>query len=428
MSSFVSNIIPKSSKLRHLLKNNLVSVYLSRNKGENESNNYNKYKTNDNHTKSEKKSLVSKSFLLSAVGAYTVYKFKTKSCVHAASTFDDDDDGKSSSLRSRFNFVTKVIKKVSPAVVGITITRKQSMGHIFMPQPLQSGGSGFFVNSSGLLVTNAHVVTNAKRVEVTTPDGEVLIGKVVAVDESLDIAAVQVNCKGEVPFIAMGTVDDVEVGEWVIAVGSPLKLHNTFTVGVVSNKSRSIRELSAVSGGGHHLDPRMEYIQTDASINMGNSGGPLVNLDAEVIGMNTMKMNLDGISFAVPVDHVKNFINVLNNQHPTSDGFSAHARRYIGVRMISVDPPLIHHMLRQNNHALYDVTNGVLIHQVLPDSPAEAGGLQPYDVIVEVNGVQVHTTRQIMNVISSGVELLNIKVKRGRQTLQMNIRPEVVED
>ena len=74
--------------------------------------------------------------------------------------------------------------------------------------------------------------------------------------------------KGEVPFIAMGTVDDVEVGEWVIAVGSPLNLHNTFTVGVVSNKSRSIRELSAVSGGGHHLDPRMEYIQTDASINV----------------------------------------------------------------------------------------------------------------------------------------------------------------
>ena len=127
MSSFVSNIIPKSSKLRQLLKNNLVSVYLSNNKGQNESNNYNKYKANENHTKSDKKSLISKSLLLSAVGAYTVYKFKAKSVVHAATTFDDDDDGKSSSLRSRFNFVTKVIKKVSPAVVGITITRKQRL-------------------------------------------------------------------------------------------------------------------------------------------------------------------------------------------------------------------------------------------------------------------------------------------------------------
>ena len=128
MSSFVSNIIPKSSKLRQLLKNNFVSVFLHSNKEQNESNNYNNNKTNSNHNKSNKNLLITKSLLLSAVGAYGLYKFKVKKCVNAANPFDSEDedgDNKNSSLRTRFNFVTQVIKKVSPAVVGITITRKQ---------------------------------------------------------------------------------------------------------------------------------------------------------------------------------------------------------------------------------------------------------------------------------------------------------------
>ncbi|CAG2117665.1 unnamed protein product, partial [Medioppia subpectinata] len=209
---------------------------------------------------------------------------------------DVKEETDSLSASMRFNFIADVTERVSSALVYIEVQGR----HPFYPELTVSvsSGSGFLVHSSGLILTNAHVVANASVVSVKLFDGRIVSGRVEYVDHRLDLATVRLETSAETfPYINFGDSYTCRTGEWVIAMGSPFSLSNTITVGVISSVRRKSREL------GLNLK-EIDFIQTDASINAGNSGGPLVNLDGEAIGINTMKVTA-GISFAIPSNYAK---------------------------------------------------------------------------------------------------------------------------
>uniref|UniRef100_A0A0B6ZY23 Serine protease HTRA2, mitochondrial n=1 Tax=Arion vulgaris TaxID=1028688 RepID=A0A0B6ZY23_9EUPU len=212
--------------------------------------------------------------------------------------------------RNKNNFMADVVEQAGPAVVFLEIKGK----HPLTGRPVTlSNGSGFIVRSYGIIITNAHVVANKSTVSVKLQDGRVMEGQVTAVDPISDLAAVKIAAK-DLPVIPLGDSSDIRPGEWVIAMGSPLSLSNTVTCGIVSSVQRASREL-----GLRNKD--MDYIQTDAVINFGNSGGPLVNMDGKAIGINTMKVTT-GISFAIPADYAIKFLNkaeaLMKNASPWS--------------------------------------------------------------------------------------------------------------
>ena len=209
-------------------------------------------------------------------------------------TNDVNDDQLSHS--KRFNFIAEVTEKVSSAVVFIEVLGKHPFFDINVSV---SNGSGFIVDSSGLILTNAHVVGNATQVSVKLFDERVFTGRVEYIDQRLDLATIRLDVKESLPFIRLGDSQKSRTGEWVIALGSPYTLNNTITVGVISSVNRRSQELGINSN-------EIDYIQTDAIINIGNSGGPLVNLDGEAIGINSMKVTA-GISFAIPSHYAKGF-------------------------------------------------------------------------------------------------------------------------
>jgi len=222
-------------------------------------------------------------------------------------------DGDSLPPSRRFNFIADTVDKTSNAVVNIQAKRML----------LGSNGSGFIVSEDGLIVTNAHVVRNKLiQVLVKLPDGRSFNGIVKALDQEKDLAVIQLDgVRDKLPTMALGSSDSVRTGQWVIAMGSPLMLKNTITVGVVSTVHRSGEELKfklkflrrplkyKFLRRVEHMKnmEKIDYIQTDAAVTFGDSGGPLVNLDGEAIGINTIKM-AEGISFAITIDTVKEFL------------------------------------------------------------------------------------------------------------------------
>ncbi|KAF6732869.1 Serine protease HTRA2, mitochondrial [Oryzias melastigma] len=211
---------------------------------------------------------------------------------HCASPYKPD------SPRYRYNFIADVVEKSTPAVVYIEILGRHPFSGREVPV---SNGSGFVISSDGLIVTNAHVVANKRGVCVKLTNGDMYHASVQDVDPVADIATIKISPKKPLPTLKLGQSSDVRQGEFVVAMGSPFALRNTITSGIVSSAQRDSKELGL-------SNPNMEYIQTDATIDFGNSGGPLINLDGEVIGINTMKVTA-GISFAIPSDRVKIFLD-----------------------------------------------------------------------------------------------------------------------
>ncbi|KRZ29408.1 Serine protease HTRA2, mitochondrial, partial [Trichinella pseudospiralis] len=263
-----------------------------------------------------------------------------------------------------YNFIADVVEKVAPAVVSIELKGKLP----FLGQTTLSNGSGVIVRSDGWILTNAHVVNNGRRdVYVKLYDGRVFEGIVKYIDQSSDLAAVKINATN-LPDLKLNKGREVRPGEWVIALGSPYFLTNTVTVGVVSNARRLLSE--------HGQEKPIEYIQTDAMITMGNSGGPLVNLDGEIIGISTMQVT-PGISFALPADHVSNFfqkccqaeLQSKKNESYFPKSLDMKRKCFLGITMLSLDNSLLSE-LRQRDPNFFNVTHGVLVHSVVLGSAA----------------------------------------------------------
>ncbi|XP_073776814.1 serine protease HTRA2, mitochondrial-like, partial [Danio rerio] len=280
-----------------------------------------------------------------------------------------------------------------------------------------SNGSGFIISSDDLIVTNAHVVANKRGVRVKLTNGETYSATVQDVDQAADIATIKINVKNPLPTLRLGKSSDVRQGEFVVAMGSPFSLKNTITSGIVSSAQRGSKELGLSNSN-------MDYIQTDATIDFGNSGGPLINLDGEVIGINTMKVTA-GISFAIPSDRVRLFLDRSADKQNSWFGESGWKRRYIGVMMLTLTPSIIEE-LRMRDPSFPDVSHGVLIHRVIVGSPANRSGMKPGDVIIEINGVKVNTSEEIYNAVRTS-ESLNVVVRRGADLLMLHMTPESTE-
>ncbi|KTF86578.1 hypothetical protein cypCar_00004553 [Cyprinus carpio] len=318
--------------------------------------------------------------------------------VQCASPFKPD------SPRYKYNFIADVVEKSTPAVVYIEIVGRHPFSGREVPI---SNGSGFIISSDGLIVTNAHVVANKRGVRVKLTNGETYNATVQDVDQAADIATIKINAKSS----------DVRQGEFVVAMGSPFSLKNTITSGIVSSAQRGSRELGLSNSN-------IDYIQTDATIDFGNSGGPLINLDGEVIGINTMKVTA-GISFAIPSDRVRIFLERAADKQKSWFGDSGSKRRYIGVMMLTLTPSIIEE-LKMRDMSFPDVSHGVLIHRVIIGSPASRAGVKPGDVIVEINGSKVNSSEEIYNAVRTS-DSLNVVIRRGGDLLMLHMTPEHTE-
>jgi len=325
------------------------------------------------------------------------------------------DDGKIGK-----NFIADAVEKTVSAVVYIETQGR----HPIHGNPITvSSGSGFIVAADGLIITNAHVVANKSRVKVKLYDGRLFDGFVEDIDPISDLATIRINCNN-LHVIKLGNSSKVRPGEWVVAVGSPLSLSNTITAGVVSSINRGSHEL-----GLHHKN--MEYIQTDASINFGNSGGPLVNLDGEAIGINTMKVTA-GISFAIPADYAREFLK--RGQDKKAKGWfgrgggesGPNRRRYMGITMLTLTPSIIQELQQRQPDFPSDVTQGVLVFKIVIGSPAYNGGLQPGDILVKINDAPITSATDVYRALETAQDL-RVTVVRKHQTIILTVVPEVTE-
>ncbi len=336
------------------------------------------------------------------------------------------------------SFVTAAVNRVGAAVVRIdterTISRRvpdQFFDDPFfrrffgegMPQQLPSEqqrglGSGFIIDKSGLILTNAHVVNKADKVTVRLKDGRSFEGKVQGFDEVTDLAVVKINAGGDLPVASLGSSTNVQVGDWAIAVGNPLGLDNTVTLGIVSTLRRTSRDV----GIGNK---RLEFIQTDAAINPGNSGGPLLNGVGEVIGINTaIRGDAMGIGFAIPIDRAKAIALQLERGEKV-------AHPFIGIGMEDLTPELARQInSNPNSPVRVPEIKGVLIARVVPDSPAASAGLRLGDAIVQIDGQRVDTSEELLNIVEASRigQVLQFKVQRGDQTQQVSIRTVQMQD
>lgn len=330
-------------------------------------------------------------------------------------------DDKIPSRREKYNFIADVVDETASALVYIEI-KDMGVRDYFSGEPTtSSNGSGFLVQSDGLILTNAHVVINKPRasVQVRLQDGRTFVGHVEDVDVKSDLATVRIDVKSEeMPVMRLGQSSTVRPGEFVIAMGSPLSLSNTITTGVVSSVARNKHELGL---RGRDVP---DYIQTDAAITFGNSGGPLINLDGEAIGINSMKVT-PGISFAIPIDYAKEFLRRSEEArkaggHPEQ---KLVRRRYIGITMLAINGQIIDE-LRTKLGMHSDVTHGIVVFRVVHGSPADRAGIVPGDIITHINGGAIHGTNDVYKLLE-GRDDLDITVVRKSETIRVQVRPEV---
>jgi S1-C subfamily serine protease len=235
-------------------------------------------------------------------------------------------------------------------------------------------GSGFILGRDGRLITNAHVVADTDTVQVTLKDGRTFEGKVVGVDTVTDVAAVKIKAN-DLPTVKLGNSRNLVPGEWAIAIGNPLGLDNTVTVGIISATDRSSAQVGVPN-------KRVNFIQTDAAINPGNSGGPLLNADGEVIGVNTaIRADAQGLGFAIPIETAARVANQL-----FSKGRVEHP--FLGIQMVDLNTATKKEINQETNLNIKQDT-GVLIVQVLEKSPSDRAGLREGDIIHKINGSHV---------------------------------------
>ncbi|XP_045677526.1 serine protease HTRA4 [Phyllostomus hastatus] len=315
-------------------------------------------------------------------------------------------------LRSKYNFIAEVVEKVAPSVVHLLLFRRSPLGGEEIPA---SSGSGFIVSEDGLIVTNAHVLTNRQRIQAELQSGAQYKATVKDVDHKLDLALIKIEPNTDLPVLLLGRSSDLRAGEFVVALGSPFSLQNTVTAGIVSTTQREGRELGL-------KDSDMDYIQTDAIINHGNSGGPLVNLDGDVIGINTLKVTA-GISFAIPSDRIRQFLADFHERQ--LKGKTLSQKKYLGLRMLPLTLNLLQEMKRQDPN-FPAVSSGVFVYEVIQGTAAESSGLRDHDVIVSINGHPVTTTADVVEAVKDN-DSLSVTVRRGRRALVLTVTPEIID-
>ncbi len=329
--------------------------------------------------------------------------------------------------RGEMNFIASAVQKTGSAVVRINATRKVAnpiskalknpllrrfFGEEEQPFPqerIERGtGSGFILSDDGKLLTNAHVVSDTDTVQVTLKDGRAFEGKVVGVDKITDVAVVKIPAS-ELPNVKLGSSRNLIPGQWAIAIGNPLGLDNTVTIGIISATDRTSAQVGVP-------DKRVSFIQTDAAINPGNSGGPLLNSRGEVIGVNTaIRADAQGLGFAIPIETAARIADELFTkgkvQHP-----------FLGIEMVDLTPTKKKQLAQETSIKLQQET-GILVRRVTDDSPAKEAGLRPGDIIEKVNKQPVKSSAQVQKFVESSTvgDILQIQVKReGKlQTFQV---------
>jgi serine protease Do len=308
-----------------------------------------------------------------------------------------------------------VFEQVNPAVVTVNVTMQavayaapvqlppwveQYFGGLpdqqFMtPQPRQGVGSGFIIDSDGYIATNNHVVENASTLSVTLASGEELEARVVGTDPRTDLALIKVESARDLPVVRFGDSDRMRVGEWVLAIGNPFGLGGTATAGIVSARGRDM-----------HAAAYDDFLQIDAAINSGNSGGPVFNAAGEVVGINTMIVSPTGgsvgIGFAIPSAQAEDVLMDLRESGVVSRG-------WLGIAMLPDEQ--------------VDDVDGVVVQAVSADGPAEEAGLMPGDVVTRFAGETVDSTRTLSRLVgtrNAGDEV-SVQVLRNGQVRELAV-------
>jgi serine protease Do len=278
-------------------------------------------------------------------------------------------------------------------------------GHRPAPRPQMAGGSGFVISPDGKIVTNYHVVKDATLITVVMNNGDEKEAKLIGTDPRTDLAVIKIDAK-DLPFLNFGNSDQLEIGEWAIAIGSPFALQATLTVGVVSATGRKDLRIADLE----------DFIQTDAPINPGNSGGPLCNIQGDVIGINTAIVSQSGgsmgIGFAIPSNMAKHVIDQISQTGQVKRG-------YLGVYLQHVDKEIAEAFN-------LDKIQGVLVAEVTKDSPAEKAGMKQGDIIIEYNDLPVKGLGSFRNEISLLDPGANVKLKVLRNGKQETLSVALV--
>lgn len=292
---------------------------------------------------------------------------------------------------------------------GFGFVQPQDMGE-GEPKAVQTGsGSGLIIKSDGYILTNNHVIQSADDITVTLSDKRKFKAKVLGRDTFTDLALIKIDAKG-LPMAKLGSSKSIRPGDWAIAIGSPLGLDHTVTLGIVSALGRSLSEISSLNN--------VELIQTDAAINPGNSGGPLLNIHGEVIGINTaIRQDGQNIGFAIPVDVFRGVADELVAKGKV-------ARAYVGVYMQPMDKRLAKSLGLDEN------TKGVLVAGLAPGSPAQKAGLQRGDVIQKVDGTTVDASQTVQQMVRKHKpgETVNLLVLRGDKLEPIDVKVDDYPD
>jgi len=322
---------------------------------------------------------------------------------------------------SRRNIITETVEKVSPAVVGINVIEIQEYRDPFFSffddpffkrffgdrgtynREVKGLGSGYIISSDGYIVTNDHVAGNATKITVTLTDGRTFDARIIGSDPASDICLIKID-ENNLPFITIGNSDDIIIGEWVIALGNPFGLFElndkpTVTVGVISATGMNLEQIN----DRYYLN----MIQTDAAINGGNSGGPLVNSLGNVIGMNTLIYTAGGVQgniglgFAIPINKVKSIIRELKENGKIDRDFE------IGMRIQSIDEGIAKYYHLEN-------TKGVIVTKVYAGTPSDKAGIEVGDIIIEIEGYKINnenTTFSVFHEFRTG-QIIKLKILR----------------
>jgi serine protease Do len=288
-------------------------------------------------------------------------------------------------------------ERLQPGLVHVRVQRtlKEDTPREDSGEPRRSTGSGFVIDASGLIVTNAHVIEGAAAVQVRLADGKRFQGKVVGRDNRVDLALLKIEGATGLTPLPLGDSNRLRVGEFVLALGNPFGLEQSVSFGIVSRKGAPLTVAS----------PGFDFIQTDAAINPGNSGGPLVNVAGEVIGVNSMAMRNGSIGFAIPANLVKMLLPQLATKGRVDWG-------WLGVSISEVtEDDLDRLKLRE--------ARGVLVRSVLPGDPADKGGVRTNDVIVGIDGARLESPRDLQRVVSStpvGKRVRVVLLREGQET------------